>query len=84
MKNTSILSLMMVTLLTTPLSSFAAQASQAVAVVAERVATHQVSQSLSLIGKLEAERAVEISSEVSGKSVILRLKPIKRSRKVSS
>lgn len=67
MKNTSILSLMMVTLLTTPLSSFAAQASQAVAVVAERVATHQVSQSLSLIGKLEAERAVEISSEVSGK-----------------
>ncbi len=58
---------MMVTLLTTPLSVFAAQAPQAVAVVAERVATHQVSQSLSLIGKLEAEQSVVISSEVSGK-----------------
>ncbi|AZL85159.1 efflux RND transporter periplasmic adaptor subunit [Aliivibrio salmonicida] len=40
---------------------------ESVAVVAEEVATHEISQSLSLIGKLEAAESVIISPEVSGK-----------------
>ncbi len=40
---------------------------QAVSVVTEQVATHQVSQNLTLVGKLEAEQSVDISSEVAGK-----------------
>lgn len=39
----------------------------AVSVVTDLVQVHQVSQSLSLVGKLEAEQSVVISSEVSGK-----------------
>ncbi len=38
-----------------------------ISVVTDTVQTHQVSQSLSLIGKLEAEQSVVISPEVSGK-----------------
>lgn len=41
--------------------------SPAVTVITELVQTHKVSQSLSLVGKLEAEESVMISSEVSGK-----------------
>ena len=70
MKNTSVLSLIIIALLAAPQTALAAQApkkAQAVAVVTEQVATHQVSQSLSLIGKLQAEQSVIISSEVSGK-----------------
>lgn len=36
-------------------------------VVTEKVASHQISQSLTLVGKLEAQESVSISSEVSGK-----------------
>lgn len=39
---------------------------RAVSVVTEQVAIHQVSQSLSLVGKLEADESVIISSEVNG------------------
>ncbi len=40
---------------------------QAVTVVTEQVQTHQVSQSLSLIGKLEAAQSVMVSPETTGK-----------------
>ena len=39
----------------------------AVTVVTEQVDIHQVNQSLSLVGKLEAEQSVIVSSEISGK-----------------
>lgn len=40
---------------------------QAITVITEQVQIHQVSQSLSLIGKLEAEQSVVVAPEVSGK-----------------
>ncbi|MCL9782806.1 efflux RND transporter periplasmic adaptor subunit [Vibrio sp. S4M6] len=40
---------------------------QVISVVTEQVATHQVSQNLTLVGKLEAEQSVDVSSEVAGK-----------------
>ncbi len=43
------------------------RAPSAISVVTDLVQVHQVSQSLSLIGKLEAEQSVVISPEVSGK-----------------
>lgn len=53
--------------LSTPSYANKSRGNQAVAVVAEEVATHEISQSLSLIGKLEAAESVIISPEVSGK-----------------
>ncbi|WED25672.1 efflux RND transporter periplasmic adaptor subunit [Vibrio sp. DW001] len=44
-----------------------ARKAQSVLVVTETVATHDISQSLTLVGKLEAEQSVIISPEVSGK-----------------
>ncbi|USD66128.1 efflux RND transporter periplasmic adaptor subunit [Vibrio sp. SCSIO 43136] len=40
---------------------------RAVAVVAESVAEHQISQNLSLVGKLDASQSVVLSAEVAGK-----------------
>ncbi|MGF1905964.1 efflux RND transporter periplasmic adaptor subunit [Aliivibrio salmonicida] len=53
--------------LSTPSYAKRATSNESVAVVAEEVATHEISQSLSLIGKLEAAESVIISPEVSGK-----------------
>lgn len=53
-----------------PFSSWAvapARVAPTVSVVTEQVQTHQVSQSLSLIGKLEAAQSVILSPEVAGK-----------------
>ncbi|MBY8270194.1 efflux RND transporter periplasmic adaptor subunit [Vibrio fluvialis] len=47
--------------------AFAAGAAKAIPVVIESVQTHQVSQTLSLVGKLKAEQSVNISPEVTGK-----------------
>lgn len=68
MKNKIILSLLSVSMLVAAPSSFANRAkSSAVTVVTEPVQIHQVSQSLALVGKMDAEQAVMISSEVTGK-----------------
>lgn len=40
---------------------------QVISVVTEQVATHHISQNLTLVGKLEAEQSVNVSSEVAGK-----------------
>ena len=53
--------------LSTPSYANKSRGNQSVAVVSEEVATHEISQSLSLIGKLEAAESVIISPEVSGK-----------------
>lgn len=53
--------------LSTPSYAKKPRGNQSVAVVSEEVATHEISQSLSLIGKLEAAESVMISPEVSGK-----------------
>ncbi|NOI66653.1 efflux RND transporter periplasmic adaptor subunit [Vibrio sp. 99-8-1] len=45
--------------------------SRSIAVVTEPVATHQISQTLTLVGKLEAEESVVIAPEVSGKINII-------------
>lgn len=48
-------------------TAFAAGAAKAIPVVIELVQTHQVSQTLSLVGKLKADQSVNISPEVTGK-----------------
>ncbi|MFL7865554.1 efflux RND transporter periplasmic adaptor subunit [Vibrio cincinnatiensis] len=45
-----------------------------VPVVIETVQTHQVSQSLSLVGKLQADQSVNVASEVSGKVALIAVK----------
>ncbi len=45
-----------------------------VLVVTEKVATHEISQTLTLVGKLEAEESVIISPEVSGKVDAIKVK----------
>ena len=69
MKNKLILSLLAASILSTSPTIFARgpQGSQAVTVVTEQVQTHQVSQSLSLVGKLEAAQSVMVSPETAGK-----------------
>ena len=69
MKNKLILSLLAASMLSTSPAIFARgpQGSQAVTVVTEQVQTHQVSQSLTLVGKLEAAQSVMVSPETSGK-----------------
>lgn len=61
------LALLLVCTLSTPSYAKKSRGNQSVAVVSEEVATHEISQSLSLIGKLEAAESVIISPEVSGK-----------------
>lgn len=77
-------SLFVILALFAPLSTFythAAGGMKAVPVVLESVQTHQVSQSLSLVGKLQADQSVHISSEVAGKVDIIAVKtnqPVKK------
>ncbi|ELG5187836.1 efflux RND transporter periplasmic adaptor subunit [Vibrio vulnificus] len=56
------------------LSHAAPRGPSAVTVVAEKVQTHQISQSLALVGKLEAVQSVVIASEVSGKVESIQVK----------
>ena len=44
---------------------------QAITVVTEQVQTHEVSQSLTLVGKIDAKQSVVISPEVTGESIRL-------------
>ncbi len=69
MKNKIALSLLSIALLTSGLPVHAAKprGPSATPVVSETVKTHEVSQSLTLIGKLEAEQSVVVASEVAGK-----------------
>ncbi|OLQ92600.1 efflux transporter periplasmic adaptor subunit [Vibrio panuliri] len=69
MKNKLILSLLTVAILSASPAVLAKrpQGPQAVTVVTEQVQTHQVSQSLSLVGKLEAAQSVMVSPETTGK-----------------
>lgn len=69
MKNKLILSLLTVSILSVSPVVLAKrpQGPQAVTVVTEQVQTHQVSQSLSLVGKLEAAQSVMVSPEATGK-----------------
>ncbi|MUK66205.1 efflux RND transporter periplasmic adaptor subunit [Aliivibrio fischeri] len=53
--------------LSTPSYAKKTRGNQSVAVLSEEVATHEISQSLSLIGKLKASESVVISPEVAGK-----------------
>ncbi|MGR5132320.1 efflux RND transporter periplasmic adaptor subunit [Vibrio alfacsensis] len=54
-------------LMASPTAIAAKRGPSAVTVVAEQVETHEINQSLSLIGKLEAAESVVVASEVSGK-----------------
>ncbi|KJY85481.1 hemolysin D [Vibrio galatheae] len=75
MKNKIILSLLSLSILAAAPSAYANRPkSPAVTVVTEQVQTHQVSQSLTLVGKLQADQAVIISSEVTGKIDQIRVK----------
>ncbi|NVC92989.1 efflux RND transporter periplasmic adaptor subunit [Vibrio natriegens] len=68
MKATLSLSVLTLSLLLASQTTLAAQRGPtAVTVVTEQVETHEINQSLSLIGKLEAAESVVIASEVSGK-----------------
>ena len=68
MKNKTIISLLSLSILmASPVAMSKRMGPSSVTVVTEQVDIHQVNQSLSLIGKLEAEQSVIISSEVSGK-----------------
>lgn len=53
--------------LSTPSYAKKTRGNKSVAVLSEEVATHEISQSLSLIGKLKASESVVISPEVAGK-----------------
>lgn len=68
MKIKIILSLLSLSLITTaPAVSAERKGPSAIAVVTEQVQVHQISQSLSLVGKLKADQSVTISPEVTGK-----------------
>jgi len=68
MTHKSILSLLSLSiLLASPAVVAKRMGPSAVTVVTEQVDIHQVNQSLSLVGKLEAEQSVIVSSEISGK-----------------
>ncbi len=68
MKNKIILSVLSLSILAaSPTALAKRQGPSSVTVVTEQVQVHQVSQSLSLVGKLESEQSVVISPEVSGK-----------------
>ncbi|WP_423840294.1 efflux RND transporter periplasmic adaptor subunit [Vibrio mytili] len=63
----SILSLSLSLIMASPSALSAPRGPSAVTVVTEQVQTHQINQSLSLIGKLKAAESVVIAAEVSGK-----------------
>ncbi|KGY13599.1 hemolysin D [Vibrio tubiashii] len=68
MKNKIALSLLSLSILAAAPATYAnSKGPSAVTVVTEQVQTHQVSQSLVLVGKLDAEQSVVISPEVAGK-----------------
>ena len=68
MTHKSILSLLSLSiLLASPAVVAKRMGPSSVTVVTEQVDIHQVNQSLSLVGKLEAEQSVIVSSEISGK-----------------
>lgn len=73
MKNKLLLSLLTVSILSASPTVLAKrpQGPQTVTVVTEQVQTHQVSQSLSLVGKLEAAQSVMVSPETTGKVEII-------------
>ncbi|CAH0525284.1 efflux RND transporter periplasmic adaptor subunit [Vibrio hippocampi] len=68
MKKTTLTALLSLALVSvSPVSFSAGKAGpQSVSVVTDKVGIHQVSQSLSLIGKLESDQSVILASEVSG------------------
>ncbi|MCG9684357.1 efflux RND transporter periplasmic adaptor subunit [Vibrio sp. Isolate23] len=75
MKNKIILSIFSLSMIAaTPTVQAKRQGPQTVTVVTEQVQTHQVSQSLSLVGKIEAEQSVVISSEVTGQVDVIAFK----------
>lgn len=75
MKNKIILSILSLSILAAaPAVQAKRQGPQTVTVVTEQVQIHQVSQSLSLVGKLEAEQSVVVSSEVTGKVDVIAVK----------
>ncbi|MFY2509429.1 efflux RND transporter periplasmic adaptor subunit [Vibrio pectenicida] len=68
MKKTIILSIVSLSLATiTSVACARNGQEQAVTVVTEQVQSHQVSQSLTLVGKIEAKQSVVIASEVTGR-----------------
>ncbi|WP_341660436.1 efflux RND transporter periplasmic adaptor subunit [Vibrio sp.] len=68
MKKIIILSLVSFSLSSTALTAFARNGqTQAITVVTEQVQTHEVSQSLTLVGKIDAKQSVAISPEVTGR-----------------
>ncbi|MGD8173358.1 efflux RND transporter periplasmic adaptor subunit [Vibrio sp. TRT 21S02] len=69
MKQTFTLGVLLFSLFSVAPSAYAARpgGNTAITVVTEQVQTHQVSQSLTLVGKLEAEQSVMIAPEVAGK-----------------
>lgn len=73
MKKTTLLCLTLAATFYYP-SAFAAGATKAIPVVIEPVQNHQVSQTLSLVGKLKADQSVYIASEVSGKVDVIAVK----------
>ncbi|MCG9596668.1 efflux RND transporter periplasmic adaptor subunit [Vibrio sp. Isolate25] len=75
MKNKIILSIFSLSMIAaTPSVQAKRQGPQTVTVVTEQVQTHQVSQSLSLVGKIEAEQSVVLSSEVTGRVDVIAFK----------
>ncbi|MBW3694552.1 efflux RND transporter periplasmic adaptor subunit [Vibrio sp. T187] len=75
MKNKTIISFLSLSILMATPAAFAKrQGPTSVTVVTEQVDIHHVNQSLSLIGKLEAEQSVVISSEVAGKVDVISVK----------
>ncbi|USD31873.1 MULTISPECIES: efflux RND transporter periplasmic adaptor subunit [Vibrio] len=75
MKNKIILSIFSLSMIAaTPTVQAKRQGPQTVTVVTEQVQTHQVSQSLSLVGKIEAEQSVVLSSEVTGRVDVIAFK----------
>ena len=76
MKNVSILSAVLATALLSSQGAVAAgpRSAPAISVVTDLVQVHQISQSLSLVGKLEAEQSVIISPEVAGKVDVIAVK----------
>lgn len=75
MKNKIVLSLLSLSILAAAPASYAKrQGPSKVTVVTEQVQTHQVSQSLVLVGKLDAEQSVIISPEVAGQVDVIAVK----------
>ncbi|WP_413284777.1 efflux RND transporter periplasmic adaptor subunit [Vibrio sp. MA40-2] len=79
MKNIKLVAFIVSFIASTTTASYAAgpqrsSKPKSILVVTEQVATHQVAQTLTLVGKLEAEESVVISPEVSGKIDVINVK----------